>query len=232
MDTDIISQSARGYGIMAHMKKSSSYYQNQRPEIYGMVPEFADKILEIGCAAGGFRLNFSEHVEYWGVEPVREAADQARQKNIKALCGTYDEVCNQIPDAYFDVVVCNDVIEHVADPEAFLFSLKNKLAPNGVLVGSIPNVRFWGNLINLLVRRDWQYEESGVLDRTHLRFFTAKSFRRLMHDVGYELERMAGIESKRMKILKVLFSPLLVFTGFDVCDMQIMFKSKCKKVEG
>ena len=214
------------------MKKSSSYYQNQRPEIYGMVPEFADKILEIGCAAGGFRLNFSEHVEYWGVEPVREAADQARQKNIKALCGTYDEVCNQIPDAYFDVVVCNDVIEHVADPEAFLFSLKNKLAPNGVLVGSIPNVRFWGNLINLLVRRDWQYEESGVLDRTHLRFFTAKSFRRLMHDVGYELERMAGIESKRMKILKVLFSPLLVFTGFDVCDMQIMFKSKCKKVEG
>ena len=213
-------------------QKSDNYYQNRRPEIYGMIPETAQKVLEIGCAAGGFRLNFPEQVEYWGVEPVSEAAEQARQKNIKVLCGTYDDVCGQLPTAYFDVVVCNDVIEHVADPEAFLVSLKDKLVPNGVLVGSIPNVRFWGNLINLLVRRDWKYEESGVLDRTHLRFFTAKSFRRLMHDTGYELERMSGIESKRMKALKVLFSPFLVFTGFDVCDMQFMFKSKCKKVEG
>jgi 2-polyprenyl-3-methyl-5-hydroxy-6-metoxy-1,4-benzoquinol methylase len=213
-------------------EKSKSYYQNQRREIYGMIPETAQKVLEIGCAAGGFRLNFPKEIEYWGVEPVSEAAEQARQKNIKVLCGTYDDVCGQLPTAYFDVVVCNDVIEHVVDPEAFLVSLKDKLAPNGVLVGSIPNVRFWGNLINLLVRRDWKYEESGVLDKTHFRFFTAKSFRRLMHDTGYELERMAGIESKRMKVLKVLFSPFLVFSGFDVCDMQIMFKSKCKKVEG
>jgi SAM-dependent methyltransferase len=213
-------------------QKSDNYYQNRRPEIYGMIPEAAQKVLEIGCAAGGFRLNFPKEIEYWGVEPVREAAEQARQKDIKVLCGTYDEVCSQIPEAYYDVVVCNDVIEHVADPEAFLVSLKDKLAPNGVLVGSIPNVRFWGNLINLLVRRDWKYEESGVLDRTHLRFFTAKSFRRLMYGAGYELERMDGIESKRMKVLKVLFSPFLLFTGFDICDMQIMFKSKCKKVEG
>jgi len=103
--------------------------------------------------------------------------------------------------------------------------LKCMLAPNGILVGSIPNVRFWGNLINLLVRRDWKYEESGVLDRTHLRFFTAKSFRRLMHGTGYELVKMAGIESKRMKVLKVLFSPFLILAGFDVCDMQFMFKA-------
>ena len=197
-----------------------------------MIPVTAQKVLEIGCAAGGFRLNFPEQVEYWGVEPVSEAAEQARQKKIKVLCGTYDEVCDQLPAAYFDVVVCNDVIEHVADPEAFIVSLKDKLAPNGVLVGSIPNVRFWGNLINLLVRRDWKYEESGVLDRTHLRFFTAKSFRRLMNNVGYELELLNGIESKRMKILKVLFSPFLLFAGFDICDMQIMFKSRCTRVEG
>ena len=221
-----------GYGIIFAMKqKSNSYYQNQRPEIYGMIPESVQKVLEIGCAAGGFRLNFPEQVEYWGVEPVREAAEQARQKNMKVLCGIYDEVCDQVPTAYFDVVACNDVIEHVPDPEAFLVSLKSKLAPNGVLIGSVPNVRFWGNLINMLVRRDWKYEESGVLDRTHLRFFTAKSFRRLMHDAGYELERMAGIESKRMKVLKVVFSPFLLFAGFDVCDMQFMFKARCGKID-
>ena len=212
------------------MKKNNSYYQNQRPEIYNIVPESANKILEIGCAAGGFRLNFTEQVEYWGVEPVREAAEQARQKHIKVLCGTYDDVCAQIPDGYFDVIVCNDVIEHMLDPEAFLVSLKSKLAANGVIVGSIPNVRFWDNLINLLLRRDWKYEENGVLDKTHLRFFTGKSFWRLMNKVGYELELMKGIESRRMKILKVLLSPFLLFAGFDVCDMQIMFKAVIKEV--
>ena len=205
----------------------NAYYQNTRPEVYGLVPKSAKRVLEIGCAAGGFRLNFPEQVEYWGVEPVRDAAEQARQKNMKVLCGTYDDVQAQIPDAYFDVIVCNDVIEHVADTEAFLESLKGKFAVNGVLVGSIPNVRFWGNLINLLLRRDWKYEESGVLDKTHLRFFTGKSFRRLMRKAGYNLELMKGIESGRMKVLKVLFSPFLLFAGFDVCDMQIMFEAKC-----
>ena len=212
------------------MKKNNSYYQNLRPEIYEIVPPTANKILEIGCAAGGFRLNFAEQVEYWGVEPVREAAEQARQKHIKVLCGTYDDVCTQIPDGHFDVIVCNDVIEHMFDPEAFMVSLKSKLAAKGVLVGSIPNVRFWGNLINLILRRDWKYEESGVLDKTHLRFFTGKSFRRLMGKVGYELELMKGIESRRMKFLKILFSPFLLFVGFDACDMQIMFKAVIKEV--
>ena len=149
---------------------------------------------------------------------------------MKVLCGAYDDVCAQIPDGYFDVIVCNDVIEHVLDPESFLVSLKSKLAPAGVLVGSIPNVRFWGNLINLLLRRDWKYEDSGVLDKTHLRFFTFKSFRRLMNKAGYELGLMEGIESTRMKILKAIFSPILLLVGFDICDMQIMFKAVSKEV--
>ena len=207
-----------------------TYYQNTRPEVYGLVPKSAKRVLEIGCAAGGFRLNFPDDVEYWGVEPVQAAAQQARHKNMKVLCGIYDDVCEQIPDGYFDVIVCNDVIEHVLDPESFLVSLKSKLTPAGALVGSIPNVRFWGNLISLLVRRDWKYEDSGVLDKTHLRFFTDKSFRRLINKAGYELELMKGIESTRMKILKVLFTPILLLVGFDVCDMQIMFKAVSKEV--
>lgn len=210
--------------------KKDGYYQNRRNEIYAIVPPSANRVLEIGCAAGGFRLNFPTDIEYWGVEPVRDAAEQARQKNMKVLCGIYDDVQAQIPDGYFDVIVCNDVIEHVPDPESFLVSLKGKLAPAGVLVGSIPNVRFWGNLINLLLRRDWKYEESGVLDKTHLRFFTFKSFRRLMNKAGYELGLMEGIESTRMKIMKAIFSPILLLVGFDVCDMQIMFKAVSKEV--
>ena len=77
----------------------------------------------------------------------------------------------------------------------------------------------------MLFRRDWKYEESGVLDKTHLRFFTVKSFRRLMKSAGFHLSLLRGIESRRMKILKVIFFPILLFVGFDVCDMQIMFRA-------
>ncbi len=201
-----------------------NYYKNQRREVYEMVPSSVARVLEIGCAEGEFKTNFPRDVEYWGVEPVSEVADHALRKGIHVLCGTYEDMCSKIPDGYFDVVVCNDVIEHMLDPENFLVSVKNKLTANGVLVGSIPNVRFWGNLIKLLIKRDWKYEDSGVLDKTHLRFFTGKSFRRLLNKTGYEIVQMKGIESQRMKILKVLFFPFLALAGFDVCHMQIMFK--------
>ena len=95
-----------------------------------------------------------------------------------------------------------------------------------MLVGSVPNVRFWGNMINLLIRRDWKYEDSGVLDKTHLRFFTRKSLRRLLESAGYRMELLRGIESMRMKVLKVLFAPILVFVGFDICDMQFAIRVK------
>lgn len=205
------------------------YYQNTRPEIYEIVPKTVQRVLEIGCAAGCFRLNFLDSVEYWGVEPVREVAEQAAMKNIKVLFGTYDAVVGQIPNGYFDAIVCNDVIEHIKDTEQFLFSLKSKLRPQGVILGSIPNVRFWGNIVNLLIKRDWKYEKSGVLDETHLRFFTCKSFRRLLCGVGFKIVCMKGVESYRMKLLKVLFSPMLFFCGFDICHMQIMFKAVIKE---
>ena len=202
------------------------YYQNPRREVFDIVPKGASKVLEIGCAAGCFRQNFVDDVEYWGVEPVKDAAEEATARGVRVLVGTYDAVCNQLPEGYFDVVVCNDVIEHMPSPEEFLASVKRKLAPDGVLVGSVPNVRFWGNLVNLLIRRDWKYEASGVLDRTHLRFFTKKSLRRLFKCSGYSLKMIRGIESGRMKALKVLLAPILVFVGFDICDMQFIVKGK------
>ena len=201
------------------------YYQNARPEIFKIVPKSAKSVLEKGCAAGCFRLNFPNNIEYWGVEPVLEAAEQARLKNIKVFHETYNAVASQIPDEYFDVIVCNDVIEHISDTEHFLRSLKSKLSSKGVILGSIPNVRFWGNLFNLLIMKDWKYEQSGVLDKTHLRFFTRKSFLREMQQAGFDVIYLKGIESSKMKILKALFWPILIFIGFDICAMQIMFKA-------
>ncbi len=130
--------------------------------------------------------------EVWGVEPS-DAADIAGEKLHKVLRGLFDDVSSALPENYFDVVICNDVIEHMVDHDKFLETIKSKLAPDGVLVGSIPNVRFYTNLYELLINADWPYEDTGIRDRTHLRFFTQKSLLRSFHEHGYVLERFQGI---------------------------------------
>jgi hypothetical protein len=81
----------------------------------------------------------------------------------------------------------------MADPDEFLQSIKIKLKSSGVVIGSIPNVRYLDNLFNLLIRKDWRYVDSGILDRTHLRFFTQKSLQQTFLSNGYAIEALEGI---------------------------------------
>jgi 2-polyprenyl-3-methyl-5-hydroxy-6-metoxy-1,4-benzoquinol methylase len=159
------------------------------------LPSSYRRVLEIGCAAGSFSDHLSLPCEVWGVEPNAEAAQLAARKMHKVLVGTYDLVAAELPERYFDLVVCNDVIEHMDDHEAFLEAIKQKMVPGGYITGSIPNVRHITALFKLLIRKDWPYADSGILDRTHLRFFTEKSLRRALLQHGYRIEKFAGIGS-------------------------------------
>jgi len=170
-----------------------NYYLNRRSEVAAFVPPGFRRALEMGCGGGEFRLNFGPDCEYWGIEPTAAAAATATQRLDRVLHGRFDEVAAQLPARYFDLIVCNDVLEHMVDPEDFLVRIRQYAAPDAVLVGSVPNVRFIANLFELLVRRDWEYKEEGILDRTHLRFFTEKSLRRFLTQHGDELEAFEGI---------------------------------------
>jgi SAM-dependent methyltransferase len=172
------------------------YYNTSRPDVACFLPDTFSYTLEIGCGAGGFtRRYLGKAVERWGIEPNQSAAEAARPSFTHLLCGAYDDVAEQLPDRYFDLVIVNDVIEHMPDHDRFLQDIKRKLAPGGVLVGSVPNVRHFTTLAKLLVAADWPYSDSGVLDRTHLRFFTKKSLRRTLLENGYQIERLEGIRS-------------------------------------
>ncbi len=159
------------------------------------IPDGAlDRILEIGCATGTFIESLNAR-ERWGVEPHEGAARQARDRGVTVLTGTYEQVENSIPDGYFDLIVANDVIEHMTDHEDFLLRVRKKLSPQGRLVASVPNIRHISTLLRLLVLKDWQYRDDGVLDRTHLRFFTRRSLARSLRATGYEIERIEGLRS-------------------------------------
>lgn len=168
------------------------YFANPRHEMIPFLPERYSRVLEVGCGEGAF-AGLLQPCEIWGVEPEPASAVHATAHMHKVLVGRYDEVEADLPESYFDLVVCNDVIEHLADPESFLCSIRSRLVPGGYVVASIPNMRHWEVLWQLLVMKDWRYVREGILDRTHLRFFTEKSAARLFRTSGYVIERASGI---------------------------------------
>lgn len=209
------------------MKKPDLYYQNLRPEMEAFLPEVYTRVLEIGCGEGNFRANLSMTCEYWGVELSHDAAQIASEKLDRVLVGSYEEVLNEIPDAYFDLVICNDVIEHMVDHDEFLRSLKQKLRRDAYIVGSIPNVRYISLLVDLLVKKDWQYKDKGILDSTHIRFFTEKSLKRMFDKNGFVIEKMYGINRMMFRPVsakKIIRKVLIFLLGNDTRFQQFGFR--------
>jgi 2-polyprenyl-3-methyl-5-hydroxy-6-metoxy-1,4-benzoquinol methylase len=175
--------------------KPDNYYRNVRVEMLPYVPADAATMLDVGCGAGlfGELVKGRGPCEVWGIETVQAYADDAAGRLDRVLIGDVTVLLDAIPARYFDAIVCNDVLEHLVDPEDVLARVKDKLTGRGVVVSSIPNIRFYPTLYELVAHRGWEYEESGILDRTHLRFFTTASIRRMYERLGYEVLRHEGI---------------------------------------
>lgn len=212
--------------ILKAVTSLPTYYKGLRPEVAQFLPARYSRVLEIGCGEGGFR-SYMEPCEYWGVEPNHHAAAIARTVLSRVIEATYEDAFSQLPDHYFDMVICNDVIEHMVNPENFFSSIKQKLQVGAALVGSIPNVRYVGNLFELLFLKDWQYRDQGVLDRTHLKFFTEKSVRRLFQDHRFLIEQISGVNGVSLKgcslrtLLKIIF---ILIIGADSRFLQFGFR--------
>jgi 2-polyprenyl-3-methyl-5-hydroxy-6-metoxy-1,4-benzoquinol methylase len=193
------------------------------------------RILEIGCGAGKFKSNIVEFDEYWGIEPFEPVAKIAAENLDKVLVGTFKDVYDALPNNYFDCVVCADVIEHMDDEDWFLKNIKLKMKDKSIIVGSIPNVRHVGVLLKLLIWRDWEYSDIGILDRTHLRFFTKKSLKRAFISNEYAIEEFYGINQVKLKFdsIRVFFKSLgmIFFTyllGSDTKFLQFGFRIRSR----
>lgn len=177
--------------------KPELYFLQSRPEMELFVPKTAKRILDVGCGQGMFgqRLKETLDAEVWGVELVPSIAEGARQRLDRVLCGDILQQFDQVPDASFDCAVFNDVLEHLIDPYKVLLAVKKKLTHRGVVVCSIPNIRYFRNLFDIAVRGEFRYQEGGILDKTHLRFFTKKSIAEMFESLGYRILRLEGINA-------------------------------------
>jgi len=206
---------------MDYNNKPDSYYNNVRQEMVDFMPENAKTILDIGCGEGTF-AGFIKHkfdLEAWGIEMNTEPAKIAETILDKVLIGACENQIAHLPDNHFDVIYLNDVIEHLVDPYAVLADIKLKLTDNGVIITSIPNVRYFRVLKMLIYNKEWKYEKDGVMDKTHLRFFTSKSIQRMYKDLGFNILSHQGI-NKTKSIKPYLYNIPLFFTAMDMFYIQ------------
>jgi 2-polyprenyl-3-methyl-5-hydroxy-6-metoxy-1,4-benzoquinol methylase len=167
------------------------YFSNIRKEILPLLPERLGSVLEIGCGSGTTMawLRSIRGVDYAaGVEMFPEAAALARASFDEVELADVSLSTFDFRQQHFDVVLALDVLEHLPDPWAVLRSLRTKMQPDGLLVASIPNVANMAVAFPLLFRGTWNYTESGLLDKTHLRFFTRETVIKMMQECGFSVE--------------------------------------------
>lgn len=168
--------------------KEADYFSQARTDIAPLLPQSFETVLEIGCGAGGTMrwLRTLRSVRHAiGFEMSATAAESARSAFDRV------EVCDiektPLPQELFDLIIILDVLEHLVDPWSVVTRLREALTPGGTIIASIPNVGHYTVLIPLL-RGQWEYQDMGLLDRTHLRFFTAGSATALMSPSGLKVD--------------------------------------------
>ncbi len=167
----------------------AAYYRDAKPVLLELLDPAGLRVLDAGCAAGlnGELLKRAGAREVWGIELDGAAADEARRRLDHVATADLARVTlEQVGGEPFDAILAIDVLEHLADPAAALARLVGMLRAGGELVACIPNVAHIWVMANLLAKR-WPQKESGIFDRTHLRFFAKRDMVGLLRDAGLEV---------------------------------------------
>lgn len=186
--------------------KPIGYYDSSREDMLKYLPRGTKKTLEFGCGSGEFSALVKDRfkAETWAVEINEKVAREAAKKLDKVINRDAIESLDEIPDHYFDCIILFDILEHLLDPSYLLDALKTKLTNDGVIIASIPNIRYYRMVIKLIIHGNWDYKDHGILDRTHLRFFTYKSIVKMFNLLNYKILRIEGIHPTSSRTFQVL----------------------------
>lgn len=189
-----------------------SYYSHIRTEIAAMIKEPREKelrILEIGCGCGATLLKIKSmypNAEIFGVELVQTVTDLVK-KVINIECQNIEEEKLTYPLHSFDYIILGDVLEHLREPAETLRYLKDYLKENGFVIASIPNVMNHTVILPLL-QGHFDYQEAGILDKTHLRFFTLNSIISLFIGNGFDISEMCELNNSASEENKILINKI------------------------
>lgn len=169
-------------------KTDKAYYSRERNWPARFSIRKNSRVLDLGCGRGllGEFLKHEYCCHVTGLEIIQENALAADSVLDKVIVGDIETMALDEPKESFDYIIFSDSIEHLLDPGKVLVRVGSLLKPaSGELLISIPNVRNFRVTIPLLLGDEWRYTDEGLLDKTHLRFFTLKSMKRLLEESGF-----------------------------------------------
>lgn len=171
--------------------KDDSYYEGVRDDIAALVEDGVERVLDVGCAFGstGEMLKKRGIKEVIGVECSPKAYNEARKRLDNVFFGDIQDIDLPFEDGHFDCIIYADVLEHLADPWSVLKKQRRFLNDKGAVIASIPNLRHY-RVIKKLLKGQWDYEDKGVLDSAHLRFFTLKNIEAMFSGAGYRIKEI------------------------------------------
>lgn len=181
-----------------------SYYRHVRREIEPLLPLQFSRVLDAGCGAGGtlrWLKDMRPGVETVGLE-VNPSVSEELQKNADiAVIGSIEDRLPEI--GQFDLILLLDILEHLPNPSETLGKLSTLLLPGGSVIVSVPNLAHYSVLVPLVLRRQFNYKDAGILDRTHLRFFVEDTAVGLLNSVGFVVDKgvISGLDGPKSRFV-------------------------------
>jgi 2-polyprenyl-3-methyl-5-hydroxy-6-metoxy-1,4-benzoquinol methylase len=204
----------------AYLPKRESYFHGARPEMLEFVPPAARRVVEFGCGAGAFSELIKRRGDAYvvGVEMMAGPAALASDRLDKVFQRDIEQGLEFLAGERFDCAVFLDVLEHLRSPWEVLTELQSYLVPGGTVVASIPNLRHYEVMKSLVLKKRFEYQDEGVMDRTHLRFFTRDDVLELFAATGFTVSRISGLKGRfpwKFRLLNRL-------AGGALSDMQFL----------
>lgn len=182
--------------------KPASYFANTRSDFVELLRTGPNaQVLELGCGAGGTGravLATGKAGRYVGIELDVEAARVASGGLSEVLVGDVQEISLDGLEGRFDALIISEVLEHLTDPWTTVSRLASCVKTGGQLLASSPNIAHWNIILNLVLGR-FRYREAGIMDQTHLRWFTPESYVALFEAAGFEIETVRAMRENGWK---------------------------------
>jgi 2-polyprenyl-3-methyl-5-hydroxy-6-metoxy-1,4-benzoquinol methylase len=218
---------------MDYENKASSYYSNIRHELIGLIDSDKKdlKVLEIGAAYGETLFYLKQKgiaIETVGIDIFEDKKNSQNYKNIdRFIFGNIEELVFPEFENYFDLILLPDVLEHLIEPQIVLNKVHQYLKKEGEIIVSMPNIRHYSAINKIVFKGDFKYEESGIFDYTHRRFYCKKNIQRLLENAHFKTVHVeSSIKNFKGRSVAKLVNSLTFKVFEEFFSIQYFFKSK------